>query len=173
MRCKRLITMTNIIAIDRLPNMCGRCKRRSDKQRIAEAFQVSVGLEELYLDPEEDDIAPQSFQPVIHLNEDGERQIELMRWAFKLPDRLLFNARSEGIEDANFWRESFIERRVSLLATRSLNGRTSRRARSRNMNSRSQAKSRLEWRRSGSSGSIRRQISGNGLSRSSLVNPMN
>jgi len=90
--------------------MCGRYKRRSDKQRIAEAFHVSVGLEELYLDPE-DDIAPQSFQPVIHLNEDGERQIELMRWAFKLPDRLLFNARSEGIEEANFWRESFIERR--------------------------------------------------------------
>ena len=90
--------------------MCGRYKRRSDKQRIAEAFQVSAGLEELYLDPE-DDIAPQSFQPVIHLNEDGERQIELMRWAFKLPDRLLFNARSEGIEDANFWKESFIERR--------------------------------------------------------------
>jgi putative SOS response-associated peptidase YedK len=90
--------------------MCGRYKRRSDKQHIAEAFQVSVGLEELYLGPE-DDIAPQSFQPVIHLNEDGERQIELMRWAFKLPDRLLFNARSEGIEDANFWKESFIERR--------------------------------------------------------------
>jgi putative SOS response-associated peptidase YedK len=35
----------------------------------------------------------------------------LIRWAFKLPDRLLFNARSEGIEDANFWKESFIKRR--------------------------------------------------------------
>jgi hypothetical protein len=62
---------------------------------------------------------------------------------------------------------------VSFLATRSSNGRTSRTARSRNMNSRSQAKSRLEWRRSGTSGSTRRQISGNGLSRSSQVNPMN
>ncbi len=34
-----------------------------------------------------------------------------MRWAFKLPDRLLFNARSEGIEQASFWKESFLERR--------------------------------------------------------------
>src|ERR1700733_5267364 len=79
--------------------MCGRYKRRSDKQRIAEAFQVSVGLEELHLDPE-DDIAPQSFQPVMPLNEDGERQIELMRWAFKLPDRLLFKART--LADSNY-----------------------------------------------------------------------
>ena len=28
-----------------------------------------------------------------------------MRWGFKLPDRLLFNARSEGIENAKFWKE--------------------------------------------------------------------
>jgi putative SOS response-associated peptidase YedK len=90
--------------------MCGRYLRRSDKQRIAEAFQAHAGLEELYLDPE-DDIAPGSIQPVAHLNHEGERQIELMRWGFKLPDRLLFNARSEGIESANFWKESFSKRR--------------------------------------------------------------
>ena len=70
--------------------MCGRYQRRSDKQRIAEMFQVSVGLEELYLEPE-DDIAPGSVQPVVLTNGDGERQIEMMRWGFKLPDRLLFN----------------------------------------------------------------------------------
>ena len=28
--------------------MCGRYRRRSDKQRIAEAFEVVMGLEELY-----------------------------------------------------------------------------------------------------------------------------
>jgi putative SOS response-associated peptidase YedK len=50
----------------------------------------------------EDDIRPQSKQPVVHLNEAGKRQIEMMRWAFKLPSRLLFNARSEGIERSNF-----------------------------------------------------------------------
>jgi putative SOS response-associated peptidase YedK len=86
--------------------MCGRYRRKSDKQRIAEVFQVAVGLEEL---PYElgDDLRPQSLQPVIFTNESGERQIELMRWAFKLPDRLLFNARSEGIDHAKFWKDAF------------------------------------------------------------------
>lgn len=90
--------------------MCGRYRRRSDKQRIAEAFDAHAGLEELYLEPE-DDIAPGSIQPVVCLNPDGNRRIELMRWGFKLPDRLLFNARAEGIEKANFWKESFSKRR--------------------------------------------------------------
>jgi putative SOS response-associated peptidase YedK len=90
--------------------MCGRYRRKSDKQRIAEAFDAQAGLEELDLGPE-DDIAPGSIQPVIAINQDGERQIELMRWGFKLPDRLLFNVRSEGIEASKFWKDSFQERR--------------------------------------------------------------
>jgi putative SOS response-associated peptidase YedK len=91
-------------------HMCGRYRRRSDKQRIAEAFAVGTGLEDLYLEPE-DDIAPGSMQPVVLMSQDGERAIALMRWGFKLPDRLLFNARSEGIEQATFWKDSFLERR--------------------------------------------------------------
>lgn len=90
--------------------MCGRYRRRSDKQRIAEAFEAGMGLEDIYLEPEED-IAPGSIQPVVCLDPDGARQIELMRWGFKLPDQLLFNARSEGVEKANFWKESFSKRR--------------------------------------------------------------
>jgi putative SOS response-associated peptidase YedK len=92
--------------------MCGRYKRSSDKQRIAETFAVATGLDETFFDPG-DDFSPQSMQPVIHLNEDGERQIEMMRWAFKLPDRPrpLFNARSEGIERANFWKDAFLKGR--------------------------------------------------------------
>jgi len=90
--------------------MCGRYRRKSDKQRIAEIFQVSVGLEELYLAPD-DDAAPGSIQPVVLANDSGERQIEAMRWGFKLPDRLLFNARSEGIDAAKFWSERFRTRR--------------------------------------------------------------
>lgn len=90
--------------------MCGRYRRRSDKQRIAEAFEIGAGLEDLYLEPE-DDIAPGSIQPVVLTNEAGEREISLMRWGFKLPDRHLFNARSEGIERAQFWKESFQQRR--------------------------------------------------------------
>ena len=60
----------------------------------------------------EDDIAPGSIQPVVAINQDGARQIELMRWGLKLPDRLLFNARSEGIEGSKFWKDSFEERRI-------------------------------------------------------------
>lgn len=50
--------------------MCGRYRRRSDKQRIAEAFEVGMGLEDLYFEPEED-IAPGSIQPVVYLNDMG------------------------------------------------------------------------------------------------------
>jgi putative SOS response-associated peptidase YedK len=91
--------------------MCGRYKRKSDKQKIATAFKVSAGLDDLPYD-EEDDIRPQSLQPVITLNDDGERQIEMMRWAFKLTDRLLFNARAEGIAESKFWRDAFLNGRV-------------------------------------------------------------
>lgn len=43
--------------------------------------------------------------------------MELMRWAFSLPDRLLFNARSEGIEKAKFWADSFQKRRCIIPAS--------------------------------------------------------
>jgi putative SOS response-associated peptidase YedK len=90
--------------------MCGRYRRRSDKQRIAELFAASVGLEELYLEAD-DDAAPGSIQPVIRVN-DHERQIALMRWGFTREDgRLLFNARAESIRDVNFWKKSFSLRR--------------------------------------------------------------
>ena len=62
--------------------MCGRYRRRSDKQRIAELFAASAGLEEIYFGPEDDD-APGSMQPVIRINSRGERKISLMRWGFK------------------------------------------------------------------------------------------
>jgi putative SOS response-associated peptidase YedK len=91
--------------------MCGRYRRRSDKQRIAELFAASVDLEELYFGPE-DDVAPGSMQPVIRINDDGERKIKIMRWGFKREDgKLLFNARAESISDVNFWKKSFSLRR--------------------------------------------------------------
>ena len=64
-------------------------------ERIAEVFQAEAGLHDLPYE-EGDDRRPQSLQTVIFTNEDGGRQIELMRWAFKLPDRLLFNALSRA-----------------------------------------------------------------------------
>jgi putative SOS response-associated peptidase YedK len=66
-----------------------------------------TGLDEIPDEPG-DDLCPQSLQPVIFTNDQGERQIELMRWAFQLPDKLLFNARSEGIEHAKFWKDAFL-----------------------------------------------------------------
>lgn len=90
--------------------MCGRYRRRSDKQRIVEAFEVGVGLEDVYLEPDED-AAPGSMQPVVLANEGGERELAMMRWGFKLPDRLLFNARSEEVAQSRFWKDSFEERR--------------------------------------------------------------
>lgn len=95
--------------------MCGRYRRCSDKQRIAEAFAVNAGLEDLYLEPE-DNIAPEavpgSLQPVIRVMASGERLIEMMRWGFQRGDRkLLFNARAEGVQQVNLWRDSFLERR--------------------------------------------------------------
>ena len=95
--------------------MCGRYELRSEKQRIAEIFQVRGPLEEVYFDPAAD-IAPGSVQPVVLLNEHGERQLEMMRWGFKLPDRLLFNARCEGIDTAKFWRERFRTKRCIIPA---------------------------------------------------------
>ena len=91
--------------------MCGRFKRKSDKQKVARAFQVQAGLEEADFAPG-DDLCPQSMQPIIFTNEAGERQVEMMRWGFRLPDRLLFNARSEGIAHANFWKDAFLTGRA-------------------------------------------------------------
>lgn len=59
--------------------MCGRYYRRSDKQRIADAFRVGVPPSFDILPSY--NVAPQSFQPVIRLNGDtGEREFVQMRW---------------------------------------------------------------------------------------------
>ena len=101
-REKRRVFYTGVV--------CGRYRRRSDKQRIAEAFQIGAGLDDLYLGPD-DDVAPGSIQPVVLVNQNGEREIAPMRWGFKLPQRFLFNARSEEITRAPFWKDAFQQRR--------------------------------------------------------------
>jgi putative SOS response-associated peptidase YedK len=82
--------------------MCGRYEA-GQKQKIAEAFHVSVMLDDVYFG-QGVECAPGSVQPVIYMK-DGERQVGEMRWGFKLPDRLLFNARSDTLATAPFWRE--------------------------------------------------------------------
>ena len=94
--------------------MCGRFKRKSDKKKVVKAFEVTAGIEEADF-AAGDDLRPQSLQPVIYLDSDGERRIEMMRWGFKLPDRLLFNARSEGIAQASFWKDAFLAGRAIAL----------------------------------------------------------
>jgi putative SOS response-associated peptidase YedK len=95
--------------------MCGRYGRRGDKQKIAEAFQIHAGLEETDFE-ETFDAAPGSVQPVV-LTDHGERSLSLMRWGFKLADRLLFNIRSEGVTSANFWKDKFANTRCIVPAT--------------------------------------------------------
>ncbi len=60
--------------------MCGRYLRRSDKQRIAEAFRVGELPEDFPLPPDYN-IAPTTFQPVIRESrESSDREMGLMRW---------------------------------------------------------------------------------------------
>ncbi len=59
--------------------MCGRYYRRSDKQRIADAFRIGVPPTFDILPSY--NIAPQTFQPVVRLDpETRQREIPLLRW---------------------------------------------------------------------------------------------
>jgi putative SOS response-associated peptidase YedK len=60
--------------------MCGRYYRRSDKQKIAEAFQLGQ-LPDSFVLPPDYNVAPTTFQPVIrHTRDTGERELVMMRW---------------------------------------------------------------------------------------------
>jgi putative SOS response-associated peptidase YedK len=89
--------------------MCGPLQRRSDRQKIAEAFAVKVNLDQLDFAPE-DDIAPGSFYPVVFTN-NGERDMELMFWGFTFPQRFTINTRADSILKSGIWKNSFEERR--------------------------------------------------------------
>jgi putative SOS response-associated peptidase YedK len=100
--------------------MCGRYVRRSDKQRIAEAFRVGK-LPEGFILPPDYNIAPSTFQPVIRLNrETGEREMVMMRWgliphfAKSLADfkgLSNINVKAETIQQRAMWRIPFQKRR--------------------------------------------------------------
>ncbi|MBN9616250.1 MAG: DUF159 family protein [Acidobacteriales bacterium 59-55] len=90
--------------------MCGRYGRRSDKQKIAEAFHSKPFADELSLAPD-DDISPGKTEPVIRMDSESDRIIDLMYWGFKLPTRFVFNARSDSLLKNGLWKASFEERR--------------------------------------------------------------
>ncbi len=105
--------------------MCGRYLRRSDKQRIAEAFRIGALPEDFVLPPDYN-VAPTSVQPVIRLNrETGERELVMMRWglipyyaksAAEFKGFSTINARAESVESRAMWRGPFERRRCLVIA---------------------------------------------------------
>jgi putative SOS response-associated peptidase YedK len=101
--------------------MCGRYQRRSDKQRITEAFALgSVDGLALELDAPNYNVAPQTMQPVIVWDEAaGMRTLHMMFWRFLPPfctDPKKFklstiNAQSERLLKNSLWQDSFLKRR--------------------------------------------------------------
>jgi putative SOS response-associated peptidase YedK len=107
--------------------MCGRYVRKADKQKIAEAFKAHADLDTLTLAPEDFNIAPSTFQPVIRQSrEDESRELVLMRWGLvpfftkRLSDIKgvsTINAKAESIQKSPTWREPFKKRRCLVPAT--------------------------------------------------------
>jgi len=96
--------------------MCGRFGRKGDKQKIATAFHVKGGLDEIDF-ADDDDARPGSVQPVIKMDENGELTFANMRWGFKTPKSLLFNTRSDTAATSPFWKKKFAEGRIIIPAT--------------------------------------------------------
>ena len=97
--------------------MCGRYYRRSDKQRIAEAFRTGVPPSFEILPSY--NVAPQSFQPIVRLSRDThERELVQLRWGF-IPywakDAKIgystINAKSETVSTSTVFREALRYRR--------------------------------------------------------------
>jgi len=107
--------------------MCGRYKRKADKQRIAEEFHVKHSVAGVSMPPEDLNVTLYSTQPVIRDNrDDGDRELVMMRWGLvpfhtkdidKLKGRNMFNARAEGIATTASWREPFKKRRCLVPAS--------------------------------------------------------
>jgi putative SOS response-associated peptidase YedK len=97
--------------------MCGRYFRRSDKQRLAEAFRAGVPTTFDILPSY--NVAPQSFQPIVRLNQETQdRELALLRWGlipFWAKDAKIgystINAKSETISTSAMFREPLKRRR--------------------------------------------------------------
>ena len=98
--------------------MCGRYYRRSDKQRIAEAFRV--GIPPSFEILPDYNVAPRTMQPVIVEDRDtAERALRVMRWGLipswcddpKTLGLSTINAQAESLMKKPVWREPFLRRR--------------------------------------------------------------
>lgn len=100
--------------------MCGRYYRRSDKQRIGDAFNIS-DLPSSFIFFEDYNVAPTTFQPVIRNDrETGDRELIPMRWGLvpfftkQLSDVKgisTINARAETVDKSPTWKTPFHKRR--------------------------------------------------------------
>jgi len=98
--------------------MCGRYTITADPTQLAERFNAALPSE---LIQPRFNVAPTQSLPVL-LNE-GERQIQLLRWGLiprwaKEPsnDYSMINARAETLEEKNTYRDAFRKRRCLVLA---------------------------------------------------------
>jgi putative SOS response-associated peptidase YedK len=106
--------------------MCGRFYRKSDKQKIAEAFHATK-VDDFPLPPWDYNVAPTSMQPIIRQSRDtAERELVSLRWGlvpFFAQDLKAFkgfstiNARAETITVSRTYREPFKKRRCLVPAS--------------------------------------------------------
>jgi putative SOS response-associated peptidase YedK len=106
--------------------MCGRYFRRSDKQKIAEAFHVAQ-VDDFALPPWDYNVSPTTQQPVIRNNRDsGERELVSLRWRLipfftksltEIKGLSTINARAEGIMKSSTWRRPLERRRCLVPAS--------------------------------------------------------
>ena len=107
--------------------MCGRYYRRSDKQKIGDAFNISDLPSSLIISDADYNVAPTTFQPVIRNDrETGDRELVLMRWGLvpfftkQLSDVKgisTINAKAENVEKSPTWRTPFQKRRCLVPAS--------------------------------------------------------
>src|ERR1700722_17532541 len=89
--------------------MCGRYGLKSDKQDIATGFYAKKVNPKVVLAPNYN-VAPSTFLPVVKLDEEGDRELTLMRWGlipfFSKDDK----AASETVATLPTFREAFKRR---------------------------------------------------------------
>jgi hypothetical protein len=91
--------------------MCGRYRRRSDKQRIADAFAVGAGLEKRSISSPETTLRPIRFSRSFWSMTTGNVRLSSCDGRFDFPKSFCSTLWSEDILLTGFWKESFEKRR--------------------------------------------------------------
>jgi len=106
--------------------VCGRYYRKSDKQKIAEAFHVKH-VDDFPLPPADYNVAPTTMQPIVRNNrETGDRELVSLRWGLipfftkdlsSVKGISTINARAETVTTSRTYREPFKKRRCIVPAS--------------------------------------------------------